>query len=769
MSLRAVIVTSVFALAASGGAAAVISVEPTAAEGGSAKSASASRAEPAVRHEPGEAMLTQRVGSGVPEGAYQRALAQTRQLTDAAPQAAANTARAEFAWKMNGPTNIGGRVVDVALDPDDSSIVYVAAASGGVWKSTNAGRTFQEAWSPTMTQAIGAMAMDSDGVLWVGTGETNPGGGSTTFGGTGLYRSADGGKTWTRAGLADSHRIGRIVIDPNNPDRIFVAVSGDLFTPGGTRGLYRTENGGRTWQEVLDGATATAGAVDIAIDPSNTDRVYATFWDHQRTKDVRRYGGPGSRAYRSTDGGDTWQQMTQGLPEPSETTGRMGIAVAPSDGDRLYVIHINRLGGFAGFFTSNDGGDSWTRTADDALLQQSQSSYGWWFGRVWVTPDDADDVWVAGVPLIRSGDGGDTWTYGAGNNVHVDHHAMVWDPRVEDRIYLGNDGGLYRTDDDGATWTKAEHEPYTQFYTLDVGQQDRSRIVGGAQDNGCNRSYGETQGWNGFSCGDGLETLINPADQRYVYACSQYGFCGRSEDGGDTMRSFYNQTTSDRRNWKTPVEFDPTDPSVMYYAGNILNRSTDGGKTWKAISPDLTSGPSPDPQYPWGTITTVAAAATDPDRLYVGTDDSRVWTSPDGGQSWQRIDQALPERWVTRVRVDPTDADVVYATFSGFRQGDSAAHVFRSDDAGATWQDISGNLPNAPVNDLVVSGQQLYIANDTGVFVSPNSGRSWLAYDQGLPRAPVMELRVHQPSGEIHAATFGRGMYSVALLPGGVE
>lgn len=714
----------------------------------------------AIEHEPGQDMLTQRVGNGVPADAYEQALTQAANVP-AALSVQANPSQS--GWHLEGPTNVGGRLVDIALDPADPSTVYAAAASGGVWKSTDAGRTFERAWPEAMTQAVGALAIGSDGVLWAGTGETNPGGGSTTFAGTGLYRSDNGGRTWQKAGLADSHRIGRIVVDPDDPDQLFVAVSGDLFRPGGTRGLYRTDNAGRTWQKVLGGATDTAGAVDIALDPTNTDRVYATFWDHQRTPEVRRYGGPGSRAYRSTDGGDTWQQMTNGLPVPDDTTGRMGIAVAPSDPQRLYLIHINRLGGFAGFFASTDGGDTWTRTPDHPLLAQSQSSYGWWFGRVWVTPGDADDVWVAGVPLVRSGDGGTTWAYGAGDDVHVDHHAMVWDARVPGRIYLGNDGGFYRTDNDGATWTKAQKEPYTQFYTVDVGEQDPTRIVGGTQDNGCNRSYGSTQGWNTFSCGDGLETLIAPDDQRYVYACSQYGFCGRSTNGGKTTRSFYSETTSQRRNWKSPLEFDPTDPSVMYYAGNILNRSTDRGKTWTAISPDLTGGPGTDPQYPWGTITTVAAAKTDPQRLYVGTDDSRVWTSPDGGGTWQRIDDALPERWVTRVRVDPTDEDVVYATFSGFRQADSAAHVFRSSDGGASWQDISANLPNAPVNDLVIAGDQLYVANDVGVFMSPDGGRGWFSLGTGLPRAPVMELRAHVPTGTLYAGTFGRGIYSVQM------
>lgn len=712
-----------------------------------------------LRHEPGDAMLTQRVIGGVPERAYARAEAQAEALP-LAPTAR----RAALRWRTAGPTSIGGRLVDVALDPERRRVVYVGAASGGVWRSTDAGRTFQPAWPRTYTQAIGALAMGSDGTLWAGTGETNPGGGSTTYAGDGLYRSRDGGRSWDMVGLANSSRIGRIVVDPTDPDRVFVAVSGDLFTPGGPRGLYRTEDGGRTWQRVLTGLNPTSAAVDVAVDASDPDRVYTTFWDHQRTEEVRRYGGPGSRAYRSTDGGETWRRMRPNLPGPPETNGRLGIAIAPSRPDRLYLTHVNNLGGFAGFFRSDDAGRTWRQMPDTPLIESSQSSYGWWFGRVWVTPDDASDVWVAGVPLIRSRDGGLTWLYGANDDVHVDQHAMVWDLRFEDRIYLGNDGGLYRTDDDGLTWTKAVSEPYTQFYTVDVGQQTPSRIVGGTQDNGCNRSYGPPREWNTFSCGDGLETLINPRKQRIVYACSQYGFCSRSDDGGETEASFYGNTVSDRRNWKTPLEFQPGDPSVMYYAGNVLNRSTDGGRTWTAISPDLTGGPGDDPQYPFGTITSVVAARSDPERLYVGTDDSRIWTSANQGDDWTRIDTAaLPDRWVTRVRTGNRDADVVYVTLSGFRQGVDSAHVYRSRNAGRTWTNISSNLPNAPVNDLVVASRKLWVANDIGVYVSSDGGDSWASPAPGLPRTPVMELRWHRPSQTLTAGTFGRGIYRLSV------
>jgi photosystem II stability/assembly factor-like uncharacterized protein len=717
-----------------------------------------------IRHEPGDAMITQRLaGDSVIESrSHERAVEQAGRLAaDGADlrEGLAALGRSERAgWRFEGPTNRGGRLKDIVVAPDGT--LWVAAASGGVWRSDDGGATFERSWPEGNSQAIETLARGSDGTLWAGTGETGPGGGSTTFAGSGVYRSDDDGRTWKRSGLRDSHRISELVVHPRNPDLLYAAVSGDLFRPGGVRGLYRSTNGGRSWRRILQGATPTAGAVDLALDTTNPDRLYVTFWDHLRQPDLRTYGGPGSRAYRSSDGGDTWTQMTAGLPAPGPDTGRMAITVAPSDPNRLYLIHVHRLGRFDGLFTSADMGASWTRLPDDdELLTGSQSTYGWWFGQIWVSPDDANDVWIPGVPLIRSRDGGQTWGPGVGEDVHVDHHALVFDPDREGTIYLGNDGGFYRTDDDGATWTKARVEPFTQYYTIDVGEQDPSRIVGGSQDNGCHRSWGAPEGFNDFACGDGLETLINPQNQNLVYACSQYGNCGRSEDGGDTVRSF--RTTADRRGWKSPIEFDPNNPSIMYFGGNLLNKSTDTGLTWTAISPDLTNGPGRDTQYPFGTITTIGVAKTDPNRVYIGADDSTIAVTRDGGQTWTKL-SGLPNRWITRLRVDPRNADVVYATLSGFRQGESAAHVFRTDDGGATWRDISGRLPNAPVNDLVQVGRALYVANDVGVFASPSGGNRWVPVS-GLPNVPVMELRVHAPSERLYAGTFGRGFYSTPI------
>jgi photosystem II stability/assembly factor-like uncharacterized protein len=696
--------------------------------------------------------------SGVPQAALDRAGAQAAAV--AAQTRAQAPAMASARWSFAGPTNIGGRVLDIAVDPNASNTIYVATASGGVWKSTDAGSTMKAAWPASNPQPIGAIAAASDGTLYAGTGEAGPGGGSITYAGRGIYKSTDSARTWQKAGRMPSPIVGRILIDPTDPQRIFVAGTGDLFNSGGGRGVYRSTDGGATWQRVLKGATTFTGAVDLAMDPSNPDRIYAAMWDHHREPDLRTYGGKGSGIYRSTDGGDTWSRLAGGLPAPGPNVGRIGIAVSPNASSRLYAIVIQAGGTYEGFYRSNDGGDTWTKLAATGL-SGSQSTYGWWFGRVWVDPADKNHVFAAGVPLEQSTDGGQTW--GSAGGVHADQHAMIWDPKVANRVYLGNDGGVYRSSNNGnGGWTSATVQPYTQFYSVDVSEQDDSRIVGGAQDNGVNRSW-PGGGWNGYVGGDGLAALIDPTNQNNVYGCSQYGVCSRSTNGGDSSFSF-GFATSDRFNWFSPVVFDPSNPQTIYFAGNRLNRSTNGAQTFSVISPDLSGGPGRDPSYPFGTITTIAASKTDSQELFAGTDDGRLWYSKNLGGSWTRAaDPDLPSYWVTRVAVDPTNANVAYVTFSGYRSGANAPYVLRTNDGGATWTDITGNLPTAPVNDIVVDGGALYVATDTGVYRTTDGGATWRTLGKGLPNAPVDDIELVTSKDELFAGTFGRGMWKVSL------
>jgi len=682
-------------------------------------------------------------GQTLPRRAYETAAAEARLL----PTSGGN-------WRSAGPTNIGGRITSLALDPLRPDTVYAAAASGGLWRSDDAGRTFAAAWPDHWTQAMGAVATGPDGTVYAGTGEVNPGGGSITYEGTGVYASRDGGSSWDRLGLRDSAAIGAITVDPDDPQRIFVAAAGSLYNPGGDRGVYRSVDGGDTWQLVLPGATSFTGATEVFLNSDGT--LYAVMWDHRREPDLRTYGGTGSGVYRSSDGGDTWQRLGGGLLGPGPGVGRIGLGISPSDPSRMYAIVNQTSGPFDAFYVSGDGGDTWTATPANPDLRASQSTFGWWFGKIWVDPDDPLRVHVAGVPLMTTRDGAQTWTADY-TSMHVDQHAMAWDPHRPSRVYLGNDGGVYRSDRDGdGGWIKSSHEPYTQFYSAAITPADVTRISGGTQDNGSLRSWSGDR-FNEYLGGDGEENLIHPNDPDTVYACYQYGNCFWSADGGDTLTYFGNRVTYQRRNWFTPVVFDPVNPSVMYYGSEVLNRSTDGGRTWTAISGDLSGGPGRDPVYRnFGTISTIAAAE-DGRTVYVGTDDGRVWVTRDLGTTWTRLFENRP--WVSRIAVAD---DRVYVAFSGYRAGDPIPHLLASDDAGRTWTDRSGNLPDAPVNDVVIGrGQTLFAATDQGVMVSWAGNGTWQRYGHDLPLAPVDDIEYDSAHHRLVAATFGRGLYEI--------
>lgn len=717
--------------------------------------------------------FNQRSGGGktVSYDSYQRALDQAKSAE--AMTAADRPEFAEAEWEWMGPTNIGGRVTEVAIDPSSPDTVYAATASGGVWKSTDAGVNYEYAWPGDATQAVGAIAAGSDGVLYAGTGESSPGGGSITYGGTGLYRSADGAESWEFVGLPLSGAIGRIVVEPSDPSTIWVAASGDLYNPGGQRGLYVSEDGGDSWERVLAGENDTTGAVDIAIDPGDPDNLLVAMWDHQRLASHRIYAGEGSGVWRSTDGGASWTEVAIPHGLEAHDVGRIGVAFAASDPSRAYAIVGNKLNGTGvGFFRSDDGGATWTKTAVGGG-SLSQSSFGWWFGRTWVDPAAKDTVWVAGVNLLRSTNGGDSFSSVGG--VHADQHGLAWDPQVAGRVYLGNDGGMYTSADNGSTWTAATLQGATQHYTVDVGELSPDHVVTGLQDNGCIKNWSGlesgTDAWNSFGlCGDGLETLINPTHERTLYACSQYGSCSISPEGipaGVPMT-----TTNDRRGWWTPIVFDPANSMTMYFGGNRVNRSANGGLSWTAISPDLSRDePQLDPHSGYqlrGVITTIAVSATDPDTVWAGTDDGLLWKTTDASASapnWTQV--SFPEGgsppWVTRITVDPSDDATVYLTLSGYRDGDNAPHVLRSEDGGASWKDISGNLPAAPVNDLWVVDDLLVVATDVGVYVSDNGGAPWFSLGNDLPAVPVIELRYHEATRTITAATFGHGIQRLTL------
>jgi photosystem II stability/assembly factor-like uncharacterized protein len=671
-------------------------------------------------------------------------------------------------WVLVGPTNIGGRISDIEMSRTSFDTIYAGIASGGVFKSVDAGLNWLPIFDETYTMSIGDLVLDptNPNIIYVGTGEVNGGGGSVTYGGNGVYKSTDAGSTWNHLGLEATEYISRIIVDPLNPQKIFLGAMGKLFGKNLARGLYRSTDGGTSWQNKLFISDST-GCIDVAINPVNPNIVYAAMWERIRKPDRRSYGGSTCGLHRSTDGGETWTELINGLPHNSPTVGRIGISICESSPEIIYTIYADNIGYFAGVYKSVNGGDSWTRTNDDALSSLF-SSYGWWFGNIRVNPANPNNVFVLGLDVYKTTNGGSSWFYSSGS-MHVDQHGLYIHPANPNFIVAGNDGGVYASSNSGLSWIYRSTMPITQFYACEVDYQFPNRYYGGTQDNGTNRTLtGNQNDWQQILGADGFYVLVDPSNNNFIYAESQYGGFTRSTDGGNYFDYGLNGVSgSDRFNWSTPFIIDPSNPAKLYLGTHRLYRTTNRAVSWTTISPDLTNGP-PTGNQVYGTITTIAAAPSDTNVVYVGTDDGNVWVTLNGGTSWMKISTSLPIRWVTRVAVDPNDALTAYVTLSGYRYDEYLPHIFRTTDAGISWLDISSNLPDAPVNDIIVdpdSTEWLYVGTDVGVFVSENSGSIWNYLGENLPNAPVTDLVLHNPTRTLIAATYGRSMYSIDLSP----
>ncbi len=724
-------------------------------------------------------------------------VAQVRQMQAQAAQVEA--AATGIAWKQLGPYNIGGRLTDVVADVDQPNTVYSAVAGGGVWKSADGGANWTNIWPNASTQPMGSLEQADDGTLWAGSGEANPPGGGLTYFGDGIYKSTDRGVTWTNTGLRNSEAIGRIAADPTNSNRVFAAASGHIARSSGERGLYRTEDAGRTWKLVLAPPNASTGAIDVAIHPTNPQVVFASLWDHRRTNGRRIYGGVGSGLFRSTDGGDTWTRLENIVPTPGYTPtppalatydqtqsgltphaslGRIGIALAPTklageDNNRVYVVFGNDVGPDKGFYLSTDNGASFycPRPAPTATVpvpacgraHPSGGGFQWWFGRMFVDPEDPLHLFNSDVSLRGSTDGGKTWSASVGGqvgggSVHADQHGMDWDPSTLDgnpatapRVFLGNDAGTYRSDTDGnnATWVPADEQPWNQAYSLAISMQDERRMTMGLQDNGSVRTWPsqtnrvpateDLHDWPSHGGGDGHWNAIDPVDDRYYYACSQssgggthscrrYGDAPTAEQGTAAGGSAIPQTgfpSNQRYTTHAPLIIDPNDTRVIYIGGATIGRNTNRGiGGFTMISPVMAPGtpPEADPRLPgfvpaseqdtglyanlYGAVTHLAPAKEQTPvpfarTIYAGTDTGLVWktTNADAATPTWTRMQGLPQRWVNYIIVDPDDPNHAYVAFSGFREGVDAAHVYETKD-GTNWTNISFNLPNGPVESI---------------------------------------------------------------------
>jgi photosystem II stability/assembly factor-like uncharacterized protein len=689
--------------------------------------------------------------------AYHEAQARARQLRVFTKPGVAGR------WEPSGPVNVGGRITSLAVPKSSRSTIYIGSAAGGVFKTMDDGASWEAIFDDQPSLTIGDLAVDprDTNIVYVGTGEAN--GMRVSFPGAGVFKSTDGGERWRPLGLEKTYAIGRVAIDPHNSSRIFVAATGNPFHPDQQRGLFRSTDGGASWQRVLFG-NDTTGGIDVAIDPVTPNVVYAALWQRWGDAMTSSYGGSGSGLFKSTDGGTTWRELRGGLPDSRR--GRIGIAIAPSEPSIIYAIYSDSSGYFQGLFRSDDAGTTWPQLFDGPLNTDFWNWYGWWFGQIRVHPTDPEKIFAFGIPMASSTDGGENWSMEF-DAFHADQHALFIDPADPDRMILGNDGGLYISDNSGASWRHMENLPISQFYTCEIDYREPHRLYGGTQDNGTLRTMsGAIDDWRRILGGDGFYVLVDPTDNRYVYAESQHGGHHRSTDGGATMFMMTTGASGERFNWSTPMVLDPSNPRVIYTASDKIYRSSNRGVGWNAISDDLTKGGVGIGNPYYGTVTTIAVAPTDSRVIYAGTDDGNVWVTQDGGTQWTLVSSNLPHRWVTRVAVDPKDPRTAYVTYSGYRSpgGGAFSHIFRTTNAGAGWTDIGGNLPDAPVNDLIIDPENpslLYAGTDVGVFYTTNPEQGWLIVGDGLPQVAVMDLVLHKPTDRLVAATYGRSMYSI--------
>jgi photosystem II stability/assembly factor-like uncharacterized protein len=700
---------------------------------------------------------------------YIRALEQAHQLKKETIANRLSKGVSGVQWEFAGPTNIGGRVVDLEFDPNNPSIIYAGFSTGGIFKSFDGGNTWLPTFDDQAVLTIGDIAIDPNNtnIIYVGTGEAN--GGHNNFPGGGVFKSTDAGSTWDFLGLEGTTSIGRIVINPQNSDILYLASVGSYFAPNPERGIYKSTDAGLTWDHSLF-VSDTTGFVDLIIDPNNPDRLMATAWERVRRPNTSRLFGPSSGIYKTIDGGNNWNKITASqLPNPNiQNVGRIGLAIHENDPNIVYSLCTDGSN-IISLYRSNDFGISWINVDTDNELSSGTAGFSWYFGQVRVHPTNPNIVYVMDVAFMRSTDGGNNWPiqygYGGPSELHVDHHAMAFNPIDPNFIINGNDGGINISTNGGQTFSQPKNIPATQFYEIGLDFTNPEKLYGGTQDNGTNRTPdGSVDNWENIWGGDGFYVVVDYNDPNIIYAESQNGALVKSTDGGFSWDYALNGINdSEPTNWSTPVVIDPNSSNILYYGTHSLYRTTNGAANWTKISPQLTDWV---PGRRLGTITTIAAAPTNSNVIYVGTDDAHVWVSSNNGASWNDVSAGLPERWVTHVVVDPNNENIVYVTFSGLKWRDPQPHVYRSTNKGIDWVDISSNLPDAPVNAFAVDNNfsnRLYVGSDVGMYVSFDTGQNWEVLGEGLPILPIGDIKIHPVENFLVAGTYGRSMYKIDL------
>jgi photosystem II stability/assembly factor-like uncharacterized protein len=722
--------------------------------------------------------------------AQQRAAAPTlaRSSSDTAQRPAINSETITgLRARSIGPAVTSGRVMTLAVHPTNPGIIYVGTASGNLWKSVSGGASWQPIFDREGSYSIGWVTLDpkNPNVVWVGTGERNSQ--RSVAYGDGVYKSEDGGHSWKNVGLKNSEHIGRIVVHPKNSDIVYVAAQGPLWSPGGDRGLYKTMDGGKTWEQVLKISEHT-GVSDVVLDPRNPEVVVASAYQRRRHFFTLINGGPESAIHRSTDGGKTWTKVNTGLP--SEELGRIGLAISPQNPDVLYA-NVEAANRRSGMFRSTDKGVTWQRMSDFA-----QGSM--YYGDVFPDPHQFDRIYVPDVIFQVSDDGGRTMRALGQRSMHVDNHIIWIDPANPDHYLVGNDGGLYRSYDRGATWIFFENLPLAQYYDVDVDNDlPFYNVYGGLQDNYSLGMPSRTKSDHGIlnqdvfvtNGGDGFVSRVDPADPNTIYAELQHGVLVRYDKRTGERIGIQPQEEKGgvplRWNWDAPLIISPHNAKRLYFAAQFVFRSDDRGNTWRKISPDLTRQIDRNTLAVMGKIwgpdavakntstavySNISAVAESPRRegyLWVGTDDGLVQVSEDGGGTWRRAaaPPGVPENaYVTRIRASQHDATTAYATFSNHQNGDFVPYAYKSTDGGRSWTSIVGDLPKRgsvfAIAEDHVDPNLLFLGTEFGGFVSKTGGQHWLKI-AGVPTIKVAEIAIQKRENDVVLGTFGRGIYII--------
>ena len=700
-------------------------------------------------------------------------------------------------WRSIGPSLKSGRIADIAIHPENASTWYVAVGSGGVWKTENRGTTWTPIFDNEDSYSVGAVAIDPNNpdVIWVGTGE-NVSGRHVGYG-SGVYVSRDGGKNWENTGLEESERIGMIRIDPRDSNTVFVAAQGPLWSGGGDRGLYKTTDGGENWTKVLGDGLGNddtdddyTGVSEVHLDPRDPDVMYAVSWQRQRSVAALLDGGPGTGIHKSFDGGETWRELTQGLPK--ETMGKTGVAVSPVDPDIVYatIELANRTGGL---WRSLDGGETWEKR-NDYLSSGTGPHY---YQEIFASPFDKDRVYQMDVRMHITEDGGKTFAQVPGQTRHSDHHALAFD--LDDPHYLlaGTDGGIYESYDGGEKWRYVSNLPITQYYKVAVDYDTPFyNVYGGTQDNnsmgGPSRTmnaHGITNGdWFVTLFGDGHQSAVDPNNPDIVYAEWQQGNLVRYDRRTGEQVYIRPQAAEgeapDRYNWDAPILISPHDSKTIFFASQRVWRSDDYGDSWRAISGDLSRnerrvdaplmGRTWSYDAPWdlyamsefNTVVNISQSPVDADIIYAGTDDGLIQVTEDGGATWRRIER-LPgvgaRYFVNDIKADLFDADTVYVVVDDHKNGDFAPYIYKSENRGRRWTRISSNLPDRHVLWRVVQDhvkpELMFVGSEFGVFFTVNGGGTWTKLKGGAPNIAFRDLAIQTRENDLVGATFGRSFY----------